>query len=167
MPAVLAGLAILAGRSLHDGLLVMLALGIPHLAVCMREWEGAILRKQRPSWRTSLLSLPRSLSPCLQGLVGFWNRMLTSSALCFQWVWPSAAFGVLVVLSLIPPLARRMPVQDSRDWPIAALDWAEAQDLHGRFFPPPDYGSYLGWRLRARALTQRVTRGALFTPYSI
>ena len=37
-----------------------------------------------------------------------------------------------------------MPIQNSSEWPVAALDWIETQGLHGRFFAPPDYGSYVG-----------------------
>ena len=69
-----------------------------------------------------------------------------------QILWPALAFALLAVVSLIPSVARRMPIQNGQEWPVAALDWAERQGLHGRFFAPPDYGSYLTWRLGDRAL---------------
>jgi hypothetical protein len=80
----------------------------------------------------------------------------------FQVAWPVTALAVLVVLSLIPPLSRRMPVQDDPEWPVAAVDAIERQGLHGRFFGPPDYGSYLTWRLGDRARCYVDTRGFFF-----
>ena len=55
-----------------------------------------------------------------------------------------------------------MPIRDSSDWPVAALDWIESRGLHGRFFGPPDYGSYVCWRLGDRARSYVDTRGFFF-----
>ena len=38
------------------------------------------------------------------------------------------------------------------------------QGPHGHFFAPPDYGSYVGWRLREHARTYVDTRGFFFPP---
>jgi hypothetical protein len=152
--AGLAGLANLAVRSLQDWFLIMLALGGPHVASWIRAWEAerAVVGARSPT----------ALAQAFGSVTRFWDRMLSSAALCFQWRWPAAAFGVLFLLSVIPPLSRRMPIQNSREWPVAALDWMESQGLHGRFFAPPDYGSYIGWRLPDRALTYVDTRGFFF-----
>src|SRR5205807_1862887 len=37
-------------------------------------------------------------------------------------------------------------------------------DVQGRFFSPPDYGSYLGWRLGDKAKVYTDTRGFFFPP---
>jgi hypothetical protein len=55
-----------------------------------------------------------------------------------------------------------MPIQNSAAWPVRALDWCEAEGLTGRFFGPPDYGSYVGWRLRDRGKSYVDTRGFFF-----
>ena len=53
-------------------------------------------------------------------------------------------------------------MQNSSEWPVAALDWMETQGMHGRFFSPPDYGSYVCWRLGERARCYVDTRGFFF-----
>src|SRR5262249_41890473 len=80
-----------------------------------------------------------------------------------QWVWPAIACGVLAAVSLTPPLARRMPVQNASQWPTAALSWAEQQGVNGRFFGPPDYGSYVGWGLGGRGKAYVDTRTFFFS----
>ncbi len=57
-----------------------------------------------------------------------------------------------------------MPLRDAPEWPVAALDYIEAADLGGNFFAPPDYGAYIGWRLKERARTYMDTRGFFFPP---
>jgi len=147
----LAGLANVAVRCLQDWMLLMLALGVPHLAVLL---NGIA---QRGVLRTpAKLLLFRSERAC--------KRMLNTPLFRFQWYWPAAAVALLAAMSLIPSLARRMPIQNAAPWPAAALDWLEAQDLRGRFFGPPDYGSYVGWRLGERGQCYVDTRGFFFPP---
>jgi hypothetical protein len=162
---VLAGLANLAARSLQDWMLIMLALGVPHLAVLLRqlfdrraqiaaEVGCGVLRT--PAKRSVLRVLLRTERAC--------KRLLNTPLLRFQWRWPVAALVGLAAVSLVPPLARRMPIQNAAPWPVAALDWFEAQGLRGRFFGPPDYGSYVGWRLGERGKCYVDTRGFFFPP---
>jgi hypothetical protein len=151
--ALLAGLSLLANlayRSLQDWLLVMLALGMPHLVILLRQ---AVRTDRRRWWVAGLLRLDAS-----------WRKVLHSRLLRWQPVWPCAAFAGLAVASLLPPLSRRMPIQDSSEWPAAALDHIEELGLTGRFFAPPDFGSYLTWRLQARAKCYVDTRGFFFRP---
>jgi hypothetical protein len=145
----LAGLANLASRSLQDWLLVMLALSVPHLAVLLR----AAAQGRRRRWAAGLLRLD-----------GRCKRLLVSRLFRFQPFWPAAAVGALAVASLIPPLARAMPVQEADEWPTAAADRIERLGLSGRFFGPPDYGAYLTWRLGGRARCYTDTRGFFFPP---
>jgi hypothetical protein len=155
--ALLAGLGILANqavRSAQDWILVMLALGVPHLAALLAQWarEG-----RRRSWVAVLLRLDRSC-----------KRLLYSPALRFQWQWPAVALGVLAVVSLVPPWCRRVPVQESSDYPIAAVNWIETHGLPSagpwRIFGPPDYGAYLVWRLGDRIRCYADTRTFCFPP---
>jgi hypothetical protein len=146
--ASLAGLANLAIRSLQDWLLVMLALGVPHIAALLaqRAWS------RRPV-AGFLIRLDRSC-----------KRILSSRLLRFQPLWPAAALAGLLIVSLIPPLARSMPIQNAHTWPVAALDHIENSGIRGRFFSPSDYGSYLGWRLGDGAKIYTDTRGFYFPP---
>ena len=151
--ALLAGSGVLgnyAFRGLQDWLLLMLALGVPHvkelLAVAAR-WNrrhGGVRR-------------------VLQADV-FVKRLLKSSLFCWQPAWPLGLIGLLLVASLIPPLARAMPWQESPEWPTGAVNYIEQQGLAGRFFAPPDYGSYLTWRLGSRARIYSDTRGFFYPP---
>jgi hypothetical protein len=148
--AGLAGLGNLAYRSLQDWLLVMLALGVPHLVILFRD---AARTDRRRSWVAALLRVDLA-----------WKRAARGWMLRFQPAWPALVLGVLLVLSLIPPLSRRMPVQDAPEWPAAAVNAIEKQGLHGRFFAPADYGSYLAWRLGDKARVYVDTRGFFFPP---
>jgi hypothetical protein len=151
--ALLAGLAFLANfafRSAMDWLLVMLALGVPHLKELLAQTARARPRPPATAW---LLRLDRKL-----------KQMLGSSWFRFQPLWPGLAMLVLLIASLIPPLARNMPLQNAPDWPVAALDRIESAGLSGRFFAPPDYGAYVGWRLRERGKVYTDTRGFFFPP---
>jgi hypothetical protein len=148
--AGLAGLGNLAYRSLQDWLLVMLALGVPHLVVLFRQ---AARTDRRRSWVAALLRADRAGKRAMRGWM-----------LRFQPAWPALVLGVFLVLSLIPPIARQMPVQDAPDWPVAAVTAIDKQGLRGRFFAPADYGSYLSWRLGDRAKSYVDTRGFFFPP---
>src|SRR5262249_42614429 len=94
--------------------------------------------------------------------------LLNTPLLRFQCFWPAAALAALTAVSLIPALSRDMPVRDARDWPARAVDWIERHQIQGKppahFFSPPDYGSYLTWRLGARVRTYVDTRGFFFPP---
>jgi hypothetical protein len=148
--AGLAGLANLAYRSVQDWVLVKLAVGVPHLAALF----GQVVRadRRRP-WVVGLLRADRACKVAINGPL-----------FRFQVVWPALALGLLLIISVIPPLARIMPVQDSDDWPVAAVNHIEKQGLTGRFFGPPDYGSYVTWRLGDRAKSYVDTRGFFFPP---
>jgi hypothetical protein len=148
--AGLAGLANLAFRSLQDWFMVMLALGVPHMGALFRD---AVHRDRRRFWVVSLLRVHHACKLALNGPL-----------FRFQKFWPAAALVLLVVISLIPPLARVMPLQDAPEWPEAALDHMEKSGVQGRFFGPADYGSYLTWRLGDRARSYVDTRGFFFPP---
>ena len=161
--ATLAGLTLLANvaiRSVQDWLLILLALGLPHYAVLLRQTAQARNRGNpaaRTGWSWPVLDRLLELDWLSRHVL---RRPLTR----FQPFWVLLACGVLTALSLIPPVARRMPRQDSELWPVAALEAIEAQGLTGRFFSPPNFGSALGWRLRERGLCYVDTRGFFFPP---
>jgi hypothetical protein len=170
----LAGLANVAVRSLQDWVFIMLALGVPHLTILLKEavkqrrlLTGA--SSQTSHWSLvighSLVLGPWSLviRPLLRAERAC-KRLFNTSLLRFQWNWPAITIILLAALSLVPPLARKMPVQNRAAWPVGALDWCEAHGIEGRFFGPPDYGSYVGWRLGERGKTYVDTRGFFFPP---
>ena len=151
--ALLAGLAVLgniAFRGAMDWLLVMLALGVPHLKELL---AGAARYRPRPRCVMWLLRADRKI-----------KQTLASGLFRLQPFWPAAALSALLIISVIPPLSRAMPRQNSADWPVAALDHMEKIELAGRFFGPPDYGAYIGWRLRQRGKIYTDTRGFYFPP---
>lgn len=145
----LAGLASLAFRSLQDCLLIMLALGAPHMVRLLAN----VARQRR-----------RSLNAFMLKLDSLFKRGLNSPALRLQPAWPLGVAGVLLLASLIPAFSRQMPMQNADEWPVAAVDFIEKQGLAGRFFAPPDYGSYLIWRLPGQAKPYTDTRGFFFPP---
>ena len=157
----LAGLASLAFRSLQDWLLVMLALGVPALARLPRQIALAQRRRVPEVRRQQVLA---SLRRAVLRLDGSCKRVLHSPLLRWQWGWPAAAVGVLAVVSLLPPLSHGMPIQDAPEWPAGAVEWLAGHGVGGRFFGPPDYGSYVTWRLGDRARCYTDTRGFFFTP---
>jgi hypothetical protein len=146
----LAGLGNLAIRSLQDWFLVMLALGVPHLVVLFRQAAKANRRRR---WVWLLLHTDRIA-----------RRTLSRPLLRFEPFWPAAALGLLAAVSLIPPLSRIMPLQDSAAWPVGAVDRIDQLKLDGRFFAYPDFGSYLTWRLGDRVQVYADTRGFFFPP---
>lgn len=146
----LGGLANMAVRSLQDWVLVMLALGVPHMAILLA--RAARTARRQPGVNF-LLRLDRSC-----------KRLLFSPILRFQPLWPAIVVIVLFLVSFFPPTAHSMPKQNATDWPVAALDYIQSQDLQGRFFSPPDYGSYLGWRRGDKAKIYTDTRGFYFPP---
>jgi hypothetical protein len=151
--ALLAGLALLgsvAVRSLMDWYLVMVALGLPHVKAM---YLDAIHANRRRDWLYALVRLDNGL-----------KRVAGSRWFRWQPAWPAAVVGVLFVLSVIPHLSRVMPLQHAPEWPVAALDHIERAGIHGNFFAPPDYGAYVGWRLKERAKTYMDTRGFFFPP---
>ena len=153
--AAVTGLANLAARSLQDWVLVMLALSVPHMAALL----GQLARK-RKMWRDAHSLL--AISSVVLRFDRTCKRTFNSNAFRFQRFWLATAFGLLAIVSLIPGLSRRMPIQNAYEWPVAALNWIETQDLHGRFFSPPDYDSYVCSRLRDRARSYVDTRGFFF-----
>src|SRR5262249_14538446 len=120
----LAGLANLAFRSLQDCVLVMLALSGPHLAVLLR--------------RAAAAPRPLRLRACgtSQGRRGAWvtpvrrrarvcRRVFAGRFFRFQPLWPAACVALLAAVSLVPPLARAMPIQKDPQWPTAAVNRIE------------------------------------------
>lgn len=150
--AGLTGLANLASRSMQDWVLIMLALGVPHLVALLSE----VARYRRRAWAAVLLRLDRS---CHRILVSRWLRLQPRYLL--------GGVLALLIVSLIPPLARNMPGQAAKEWPVAAVRHIEKLGLEGRFFSPPDYGSYLIWILPGQARTYTDTRGFFFPPLLI
>jgi hypothetical protein len=146
----LAALANMAYRSLQDWLLVMLALGVPQLVALLAQ---AARQDRRRAWVAGLLHADAAS-----------RRALGSPMFRLKLAWPLAFAALLTIASLIPPLSRRMPIQDGADWPVAAVDEIERLGLHGRFFGPADYGSYVTWRLPDRAKSYVDTRGFFFPP---
>jgi hypothetical protein len=146
--ALLAGVSLLACyafRSVQDCLLVMLAVGVPHLV--------ALYRQAAPrSIPASLWSVERSL-----------KRTLTASCFRFQRSWAVGLVLVLAVVSL--SLGNLLRSQHGKDWPSAAVDFIEREDLRGNFFSNPNHGAYLLWRLGPdRAHCYVDTRGFFFPP---
>jgi hypothetical protein len=92
------------------------------------------------------------------------KRVGASRWFAWQPAWAAGFVAGLLVLTVIPPLGRSMPVQNAPDWPVAALDHIERAGMSGNFFTPPDYGAYVGWRLKDRARTYMDTRGFFFPP---
>ena len=45
-----------------------------------------------------------------------------------------AAVGGLACVSLLPPLARRLPIREGEEWPARAVNRIEELGLSGRFF---------------------------------
>jgi hypothetical protein len=161
--ALLGGLAVLgnaAFRSLQDWLLVMLALGVPHLAVLLRQAMLAYRRAGRPGRQTLAARALRVAFRFDRGC----KHVLSAPLFRFHWFWPVATVALLAIVSLIPALGRRVPGQDATEWPVGLGHWLEANEVHGRFFAPPDYGSYLTWRLGDRARCYVDTRGFFFPP---
>ncbi len=143
--ALLGGVTLLGSyalRAVQDWLLVMLTVGLPHFVALLR---------CRPN--IALTRLDR-----------LFRELFDAPAFCFQWFWPTAAFLLLLVISLIPSLSRTMPIQESREWPVHAVSWIEAHGLHGRFFASPNHGAYLIWRLPEQARSYVDTRGFFFPP---
>jgi hypothetical protein len=151
--ALLAGLAFLgsvAVRSLMDWYVIMLAIGLPHAKAL---YVDAVKRRPLPGWLHGLLRLDNGM-----------KRLFAAPAFGFQPGWLAAGVGVLGILTMVPGLGRNMPLRDAPDWPVAALDHIEQAELAGNFFAPPDYGAYIGWRLKDRARTYMDTRGFFFPP---
>ena len=142
-----------ANRGLQDWMLMMLALGVPHMAALLAQ---AARTDRRRAWVARLLRLDRSVK-CI-----FASRLFR-----FQAGWPAAALAGFLVVSLIPPLSRGMPIQHDDSWPVAAVTHIERLGLEGRFFTPPDYGSLLIWRLPAVAKTYTDTRSFFYPPLLI
>lgn len=149
-----AALAMMAIRSVQDWVVIMLSLGVPHLAILLRQW--AKTDRRRP-WVAALLRIDRTC-----------KRMFLSPMLRFQWFWPVAAVLVLTAISLIPPLAKDMPLTARSQDPVAAVNWMAQQtgEQAGPWnvFAPPDYGTYLVWRLGDRVRCYVDTRGFCYPP---
>jgi hypothetical protein len=88
-----------------------------------------------------------------------WKRAWISPLLRFQRRWLVSVAAVLVIVSLTPPLGKEMPKQEADDWPQHAVAYLDQHGIGGRFFTPPDYGTYLTWKLGDKARCYVDTRG--------
>jgi hypothetical protein len=89
---------------------------------------------------------------------------LETDAFALQRSWLAGILSALTVVSLIPPLARRMPLQDASHWPVRAADFAERTELRGNVFASPLFGTYLAWRRPDDVKVYADTRGFFFPP---
>jgi hypothetical protein len=139
------GLANMAVRGLTDWLLLTIAIGVPHVKaiVASNNWQA---------WRSA---------------VDKWRDFAYSPALIWQWRWPTTAVVALIGLGFIPATAHYIMATDVRENPVAAADWMQANNIHGRIFSPPDYGSYLNWRMPGQTKCYVDTRGFYFPPQLI
>lgn len=148
-----AGLACTAVRSVQDAVLVMLSVSVPQLARLLGEWAR---QDRRRWWVRAVLKVDTTC-----------KRLLLSPPFRCQWLWPTLAFAVLAVVSLLP-LGRDMPLQDRPQDPTAAVQQlqtlASASDHPSRIFAPPDYASYLVWKLGSQVRCYVDTRGFCFPP---
>ena len=155
--ALLAGVTALGNyvfRSIQDWLLVMLALGVPHLAVLLRQGVRAHCGQARPALFRWAWRLDRGA-----------KRILGTSAFRFQPRWALGFLLLLSVFSLTPSLAGRVPRTHGKDWPSGALDYIERHDLRGNVFANPNHGAYLVWRRGPDKVRCYVdTRGFFFPP---
>jgi hypothetical protein len=152
--ATLVGLGYLANayyRSVTDWTYILLALGVPHLAALVRE----AVRRGDPT-----------AAPARWALAAWrgWESALDRPLWRLDLFWPAVALSGLVVVSLVPPLAKRLPMPATADWPVAVGDWIAEHDLRGNFFAQPNYGAYLGWRRGDAVRVYVDTRGFYFPP---
>jgi hypothetical protein len=170
--ALLAGLTLLvnlAVRSLLDWVFILLAVGVPHLKILVLDLHESYVSRRRARTRSgSPVTAGERFRLASTYIVlhcdRFLRHMFRQPYLRWQSFWPVLGFSFLLAVSVIPPLSRRMPRQNAPDWPVAAVDWIEAQGIEGRIFSPPDFGSYLIWRLDGQVRTYVDTRGFFFTP---
>jgi hypothetical protein len=171
---LLLGLTVLAStaaRAAQDWLLVMLALGLPHLVALLRQSAlGGGMLSPPPETMTPMSREMRrrhgSLALALK-CDNAWKRAWHSPLLRFQPAWPLAAVSLLLVASVIPTIAKQMPRQDDSEWPTGAVAYLQDHDIRGNFFAPPDYGAYLTWRLGDAAHCYADTRGFFIWPILI
>jgi hypothetical protein len=149
------GMANMAVRALPDWLLLTLAIGVPHLKELCSDESFRVFRVF--SGQTS----------CLRPALDKWRELAHSPAWTWQWTWPAAAVATLIGLVSIPPISQQLMAVNLRDNPVAAVEWMQANNIHGRIFGPPDYGSYLGWHMGNQAKCYVDTRGFYFPPQLI
>ena len=145
------GLANLALRSLQDWTYIVLAVGVPHLSAILRE-----ARSPSGAFAGKLVGGIKRLDRSVKGIVA-------SRAFRPNFSWPIAGFAVLLLISCVPAWSMHMPVQNSKEWPVDAVDWCQQQQLHGNFFGPPDFGSFIGWKLGENGKAYTDTRGFFFS----
>jgi len=166
--ALLAGLALLANfalRSLQDWLLVMLAVGVPHIAFLFRDAARGHFRRGDPTQVGTTPPRAAGVFRCLWPVDRTAKRVLTAPAFRFQPAWAAVFVLLLSVFSLTPALAGRVPRQHGVDWPVGVVEFIERQDLRGNFFCNANHGTYLLWRRgpeNARCYVD--TRGFYFSP---
>jgi hypothetical protein len=153
---VLGLMASLAVRSVQDWVLIMLALGMPHLAALLAQAARAGRRRW---WGYAYLRANRS---CRDLLNSFLFRV--------QGHWLALAVGGVAAVSLTPPLCWYVPIGDNDGYPVHAADWIAADEddptseRPWRIFSSPDDGAYLVWRLGDRIRCYCDTRGFCYPP---
>jgi isocitrate dehydrogenase len=138
--ALLLGLGVLANlaiRSSQDWILLLLAVGVPQISAWLAE---AVQRDRRRRWLVWCLRLDARA-----------RRLCRSPLWRWQGLWPGLLLGITAILSLTPPLGRRMPIQEADSYPQAAADWLATHTLPTpppwNIFSRPDDAAYLIWRL--------------------
>lgn len=144
------GLANLAVRGLQDWTYILLMVGVPHLSKLLR--EATPRRVLARALMAPVLRIDRSL----KGIVA--SRVFRPNL-----AWPAVGFVALVAISCVPALSKEMPVQNAKEWPVAALDWCQRNEIHGNFFACPDYGTFIEWKLGDAGKAYTDTRGFSFT----
>src|SRR5262249_57078699 len=96
----LAGLANLAARCVQDWLFLMLAVGVPHLTILLK--QAVMQRRPCDALPLGLQLVLRTDRAC--------KRSLNAPLLRFQWHWPAAVFLLPPAVALGPPLVRRRAV---------------------------------------------------------
>jgi hypothetical protein len=145
-----AGLGNVAVRGLQDWTYITLVVGVPHLSRLLRD---AAPRSgfSRALWR-GMHRLDRSA----KGIVA-------SPLFRPKLAWPVLGITGLFAISCVPAFSKNMPVQNSSQWPTAAMAWCQEHDIHGNFFACPDYGTFIEWKLGQGGKAYTDTRGFSFT----
>ena len=144
--------------------------GEPGALRSLQDWTYIVLAVGVPPFRHathSVISERRTLAERIDGGIKRLDRSVKgiddTRVFRPKISWPDAGFAVLVVISCVPAWSMQMPVQNSKEWPVDAVNWCQQQELHGNFFGPPDYGSFIGWKLGEDGKAYTDTRGFFFS----
>jgi hypothetical protein len=98
-----------------------------------------------------------------------WSRGLRPGVVAVRWLcwqpgWIVMVMVTLTVVTMFRPLPREIPVASHCPCPREAAEFIREHNLHGKFFAPPNFGSYLGWTLGPQTQVYVDTRGFFFPP---